>query len=116
MADQTNDPVSGGYKFDPKTGISTPDVAQPQPTPIGAYANGLNNTVNSLMKGYLRKDNTGGYMPLTSEAPQSALQPFTAMDKYRTFGVPFTGIPYGSQGQQNNSYGAMFSSPSGSGY
>src|SRR5258707_13924704 len=114
--DQFPTETSGNYSMDSKTGQFAPGPGNAGVTPTNP--NQLTNTVQALMKGYLRKQpEPGSYIPLSSAAPSSMSSAFNTLDRYRSFGVPYTGIQYGQGGQgssgQGDQYSAMFSSPSG---
>lgn len=107
-------PGSYGSDEDADVGYGPSDVGDApfgqrsfRPKAVMNPAAQLNQTVKALMRGYLRKQTPqpGGLpYPFTSSAPEGILQSFKALDKYSTFGVPYTGLPSGK-----TSYDALFS-------
>lgn len=100
---------SGPYQMG-AGGTYKPVQARPNKGMINSYTDPnapLNSVIQALMKGYLRKQQQpGSYIPLTSEAPSNILNAFKPLDRYRNYGVPYTGMstnalsnPYNTGGQ-----------------
>ncbi len=99
------------YTANKQTGMYEPS-AHPSARGISPAGQGkeLNDMVQAMMRGYLRKQETpGSYLPLTSAAPTDAMDAFKPLDKYHSFGVPYTGFSYGEQSGGGDPYNAMFS-------
>lgn len=92
--------TSGNYTTN-QQGMFVP--GQPQQAKIGNPYVQLNQMVQSLMKGYLRKQGGG----ITSAAAPNALQAMGGpmLNRYNTFGIPFSGLnPGGGSTQTGTGY------------